>query len=151
MTRVTDFSVSSSLISWRLVHRKDSRKSIVRESFRAFFSGNAQVEFYNLAKKTGVNDVQLPCTGNADQLYSGSGIEVDPVNKLFLVAQTYDACSGGTDGVIAIYDESGNLVETITGFPGFAIAEPAPALNPGTRTGWALTGSGFSQLQQFSY
>src|SRR5665213_2647585 len=37
MPRVTDFSVSSSLNSWRLVHRKDSRKSILRESFRAFF------------------------------------------------------------------------------------------------------------------
>jgi hypothetical protein len=112
---------------------------------------NAQVEFYNLANQTGVNDVQLPCTGNADQTYSGSGVAVDPVNRLFLVAETLDACSGRNDGVIAVYDESGNLVETITGFPGFAITEPAPALNPGTRSGWALTGKGFSQLQQFFY
>jgi len=112
---------------------------------------NAQVEFYDLAKQTGIADVQLPCTGDASQLDSGSGIAVDPINKLFLVTETVDACSGGSDGVIAVYDESGNLVETITGFPGFAIGEPAPALNPGSRSGWALTGPGFSQLQQFFY
>jgi hypothetical protein len=112
---------------------------------------NAQVEFYDLAKQKGVNDVQLPCTGNTDQLSSGSGIAVDPINKLFLVTESFDACSGGSDGVVVVYDEGGNLIETITGFPGFAIGEPAPALNPATRKGWALTGSGFSQLQQFSY
>jgi hypothetical protein len=112
---------------------------------------NAQVEFYNLAQQSRVAAVQLPCTGDADQTYSGSGIAVDPINKLFLVTETYDACSGENDGVVAVYDESGNLVETITGFPGFAIGEPAPALNPSLRTGWALTGKGFSQLQQFTY
>jgi hypothetical protein len=112
---------------------------------------NAQVEFYDLAKQKGIADVQLPCTSDTSQLNSGSGIAVDPVNKLFLVTETYDACSGGTDGVIVVYDESGNLVETITGFPGFAIGEPTPAINPATRTGWALSGKGFSQLQQFSY
>jgi hypothetical protein len=112
---------------------------------------NAQVEFYDLKKQSGIADVQLPCTGDTDQTYSGSGIAVDPVNRLFLVTETDDACSGGTDGVVAVYDESGNLVETITGFPGFAIGEPAPALNPALRTGWAMTGKGFSQLQQFTY
>ncbi|MGD0192333.1 MAG: hypothetical protein ABSD74_16475 [Rhizomicrobium sp.] len=112
---------------------------------------NAQVEFYNLAAQTGINDVQLPCTNDVAQTYSGSGIAVDPINHLFLVTQTYDACSGGNDGVVAVYDESGDLIETITGFPGFAIGEPAPALNPSLRTGWAMTGPGFSQLQQFFY
>ncbi|HEY5047019.1 MAG TPA: hypothetical protein VII49_03235 [Rhizomicrobium sp.] len=111
---------------------------------------NAQVEFYNLANKTGVNAVQLPCTGSADQYYSGAGIAVDPVNKLFLVTETYDACSGGQDGVVAVYDETGNFIESITGFQ-FAIGEPAPAINPGKRTGWAFGGKGFSQLQQFFY
>ena len=112
---------------------------------------NAQVEFYNLATQSGITALQLPCTNDTAQIYSGSGIAVDPVNKLFLVTETYDACSGGSDGVVAVYDESGNLVETITGFPGFAIGEPAPALNPALRTGWALSGKGFSQLQQFTY
>ena len=50
-----------------------------------------------------------------------------------------------------VYDESGNLVEAITGFK-FPIGEPAPALNPGKRMGWALGGpAGLSQLQQFFY
>ncbi len=48
----------------------------------------------------------------------------------------------------AIY-EKGNLKETITGF-NFAIAEPAPVLNPNERIGWAF-GPHFNQLQQFFY
>jgi hypothetical protein len=47
---------------------------------------NAQVEFYNLANQTGVNAIQLPCTGPEDQFFSGSTVAVDQVNKLVLVA-----------------------------------------------------------------
>jgi len=109
---------------------------------------NAQVEFYDLNKKTGIAAVQLPCTGNASQSNSGAGIAVDPVNKLFLVTDpTY--CSGSQGSALVIYDEQGNLVETITGFK-FAIAEGAPVLNPSKRMGWAF-GPQFSQLQQFFY
>jgi hypothetical protein len=111
---------------------------------------NAQVEFYDMAKQTGIAAVQLPCTADADQTYSGSGIANDPVNKLFLVTETYDACSGGATSSISVFDESGNYIETITGFQ-FAIGEPAPAINPGKRMGWAFGGPGFSQLQQFFY
>jgi hypothetical protein len=56
---------------------------------------NAQVEFYDLAKQKGIADIQLPCTGDASQLDSGSGIAVDPVNKLFLVTEMVDACTAG--------------------------------------------------------
>jgi len=111
---------------------------------------NAQVEFYDIAKKTGIAAVQLPCTGSSDQTYSGSGIANDPVNKLFLVTETYDACSGGATSSIHVFDEQGNYIESITGFQ-FAIGEPAPAINPGKRMGWAFGGPGFSQLQQFFY
>lgn len=112
---------------------------------------NAQVEFYDMANQTGITAVQLPCTGNADQLYSGSGIAVDPVNQLFLVTETYNACNNGSGSAIVVFDESGNYVETIPGF-NFAIGEPAPALNPGKRMGWAFSGpGGVSQLQQFFY
>src|SRR6185312_10474192 len=86
---------------------------------------NAQVEFYNLKKKTGITFAQLPCTGNTDQTYSGSGVAVDPVNKLFLVTETYNACSSGSDSALIVFDEAGNLVESITGFK-FFIGEPAP-------------------------
>jgi hypothetical protein len=112
---------------------------------------NAQVELYDMASQKGIAAVQLPCTGNTDQIYSGSGIAADPVNKLFLVTETYDACNGGADSVIAVYDESGNFVETITGFK-FSIGEPAPVINPSKRMGWAFGGpNGVSQLQQFFY
>lgn len=110
---------------------------------------NAQVEFYDIANQTGIAAVQLPCTGDADQGYSGWGITVDPVNKLFLVAAP-DAC-GGTSGSIVVYDENGNTIETIPGIP-IALGEPPPAINPNKRMGWAFgSGANFSQLQQFFY
>lgn len=109
---------------------------------------NAQVEFYDLATKTGIAAVQLPCTTDTSQLASGSGIAVDPLHKLFLVTeQLY--CDGGQGGAILVYDETGRLKETITGF-GFAIGEPAPVINPAKRMGWAF-GPAFNQLQQFFY
>ena len=50
-----------------------------------------------------------------------------------------------------MYDEAGNLVESITGF-NMALGEPAPAINPGKRMGWSFSGpNGFDQLQQFFY
>jgi hypothetical protein len=107
---------------------------------------NAQVEFYNLAKQT-ATFAQLPCTGDTSQLNSGSGIANDPVNGLFLVTETYYACGSGS--AIVVYDESGNFVETITGFK-FAIGEPPPVINPSKRMGWTF-GPGFNQLQQFFY
>ncbi len=111
---------------------------------------NAQVEFYDLNRKKGIGFVQLPCTGDTSQSNSGSGIAVDPVNRLFLVTD-YFYCDGSQGSAIVVYDESGNFVETITGFK-FAIGEPAPVLNPSKRMGWAFGGpQGFSQLQQFFY
>ena len=107
---------------------------------------NAQVEFYNIANQSG-SFVQLPCTGDTSQTNSGSGIANDAVNGLFLVTETYYAC--GTGSAIVVYDESGNLVEAITGFK-FAIGEGAPAINPSKRMGWTF-GPSFSQLQQFYY
>jgi hypothetical protein len=109
---------------------------------------NAQVEFYDLNKKVGVLAEQLPCTQDADQLSAGSGVAVDPVNKLFLITeQTY--CTGSQGSAILVYDESGALIETITGFK-FYIGEPAPVLNPAKRMGWAF-GPKVSQLRQFFY
>ena len=111
---------------------------------------NSQVEFYNLNNKSRITVAQLPCTDDTDQINSGSGIAVDPVHKLFLVTDQF-YCDGSQGSAIVVYDEKGNFVETITGF-NFAIGEPAPALNPGKRMGWAFSGpQGFSQLQQFFY
>jgi len=111
---------------------------------------NSQVEFYDLDTMTGIKAVQLPCTTDTDQVHSGSNIAVDPVNKLFLVTE-YAYCDGNHGSAIVVYDEAGNLIETIAGF-NFAIGEPAPVLNPSKRMGWAFSGpAGFSQLQQFFY
>ncbi len=108
---------------------------------------NAQVEFYDLKKQTGTA-VQLPCTGPTSQGNSGAGIANDPVNGLFLVTDPF-YCNGSQGSAIVVYDEKGNLVETITGFK-LAIGEPAPVINPSKRMGWAF-GPQFSQLQQFFY
>ncbi len=110
---------------------------------------NAQVEFYDVNKQSGIAAVQLPCTGPESQENSGSGIAVDPVNKLFLVTETYYACGSRGGSAIVVYDEAGNFVETIPGFS-FFIGEPAPAINPSKRMGWAF-GPSFSKLQQFFY
>lgn len=116
---------------------------------------NAQVEFYDMASQTGIAAVQLPCTGDADQLDSGGAIAVDPVNKLFLVTEPENACNNGSGSAIIVYDESGNYVETIDGFqaPANVIINPPSALNPNTRTGWVFGGpsGSVSQLQQFFY
>lgn len=110
---------------------------------------NAQAEFYDLKKQAGFA-VQLPCTDDTDQSQSGSGITVDPINKLFLVTmQSY--CSGSQGSAIVVYDEEGNLAETLTGFD-FPIGESGPAINPSKRMGWAFGGpDGFDELQQFFY
>jgi hypothetical protein len=120
---------------------------------------NAQVEFYDLNKKTGITFVQLPCTSEDDQLRSGTTITNDPVNKLFLVTELH-YCDGSQGAAIVVYDESGNLVESITGFDpdiGFAVVQPPPRINPSKRMGWAFGGpqssgkQGVNQLQQFFY
>jgi hypothetical protein len=121
---------------------------------------NAQVEFYDMNKKTGITFVQLPCTNDQDQLNSGTTITNDPVNKLFLVTDIFYACTGSQEAAIVVYDESGNLVESITGFNPdirFAVDQPPPRINPSKRMGWAFGGpngagdNGVSQLQQFFY
>jgi hypothetical protein len=109
---------------------------------------NAQVEFYDLAKRTGIAAVQLPCTGPASQTNSGAGIAVDPVNKLFLVTDPF-YCNGQQGSAIVVYDERGELVETIPGFT-FVVGEPAPAIAPAKRMGWAF-GPTLRQLRQFFY
>jgi len=115
---------------------------------------NAQVEFYDLRKKTGITFVQLPCTGNQDQLNSGTTIANDPVNKLFLVTDPF-YCDGSQGGAVVVYDEAGNLVEAITGFspPKDVVIDPPPRINPAKRMGWAFGGPGgtVNQLQQFFY
>jgi hypothetical protein len=108
---------------------------------------NAQVEFYDLAKETGTA-VQLPCTGSASQDNSGAGIANDPVNGFFLVTDPV-YCDASAGSAIVVYDEKGNLVETITGFT-FGPGQSPPVVDPKARIGW-VSGAAPDQLQQFSY
>lgn len=114
---------------------------------------NAQVEFYDLNKKTGIAFTQLPCTSDTDQLLSGTSVTNDPVNKLFLVTEP-NYCDGNQGSAIVVYDEAGNFVEAITGFkvPVDVALSVRPRINPAKRMGWIFGGpNGVAQLQQFFY
>jgi hypothetical protein len=110
---------------------------------------NAQVEFYDLATKSGFA-VQLPGTGSASQLNSGTAVATDTENKLFLVAQPVSSMSSGS--TIYVYNEQGSLVESIDGFTfsGSSLPLTKIAINPGLRTGW-VNGPNPNNLQQFFY
>jgi len=108
------------------------------------------VEFYNLKKKTGFA-VTLP--GATSQLQSGSDVEYDPVNKLFLVAQSVSSTGSGSS--IQVYDTKGNLVESLNGF-NFSNASNVVfthiALNPSNRTGYVDgPDSNVTDIQSFTY
>ena len=64
-------------------------------------------EFYNLATRTGII-VGLPFIGQ----YSGATVAVDPVHRLFLITHPVP----GSPGQIHVYDENGNLVESLRNF-----------------------------------
>ena len=103
-----------------------------------------QAEFYNLATQTGFV-VDLPNIGE----YAGATVANDPVNKLFLITHPVPAAPG----VILVYDENGNLIESLTGFP-MGPGGATIALNPNTRTGFVLAAGrngNLSGLQSFTY
>jgi hypothetical protein len=50
---------------------------------------------------------------------------------------------------IVVYNEKGNLIETITGFT-FGPGQSAPVISPKARMGW-VSGSAPDQLRQFFY
>lgn len=107
-----------------------------------------QVEFYDLKTKTGFAQI-LP--GANGQLQSGTDVEFDPVNKLFLVAQSVSSTGPGSS--IQVYDIKGNLVESLDGFNfsnSSAVIFTHIALNPTHRTGY-VDGPDVTQLQSFTY
>jgi len=108
------------------------------------------VEFYNLKKKTGFA-VTLP--GATNQLQSGSDVEFDPVNKLFLVAQSESSTGSGSS--IQVYDTKGNLVESLNGFNfsnAFNVVFTHIALNPSNRSGYVDgPDAGVTEIQSFTY
>ena len=113
---------------------------------------NSQVAFYKLSNGTGVW-AQLPNTDSGDELNSGYVVANDPQHRLFLVTQPYTS-TGGSGSSIDVYDETGNLIETINGFNSENANYPPNVLkivvNPSLRIGW-VNGPNGNQLQQFFY
>ncbi|MGC2633686.1 MAG: hypothetical protein WA215_05670 [Candidatus Cybelea sp.] len=110
---------------------------------------DAGVEFYNVAKQTGIR-VQLP--NNAGQLQAGDSVANDAANGLFLIAQPVSSTSSSGSS-IQIYNESGTLEESINGFSFSDASSVIPvriSINPTSRTGW-VNGPQADQLQEFSY
>jgi hypothetical protein len=110
-------------------------------------SEDSKVEFYDLKARTGFA-VSFP--GTTGEGLGGGAVAVDETNHLFIVTQP-TAPSGGS--IVFVYDEKGNLLETITGFrfSNFSAAVFAyVAVNPKLRIGYA-TGPTPDQLQSFSY
>jgi hypothetical protein len=110
---------------------------------------DAGVEFYNVAKQTGIR-VRLP--GNAGQLNAGDFVANDAINGLFLIAQPVSSTSP-TGSSIQVYNESGTLEESINGFSFSDASSVIPvriSVNPASRIGW-VNGPQADQLQEFSY
>jgi hypothetical protein len=104
------------------------------------------VEFYDLKHNTR-RIVVLP--GATSQAQSGGAVAVDPVHRLFLVGQEFSstAASGSS---IHVYDEQGNLVESLNGFE--LPASPAyMALKPSERMGYVIVTPDLTSLQSFTY
>ncbi len=111
------------------------------------------VEFYDLKKHTGII-VTLP--GASGQIQSGEDVEFDPIHHVFLVGQ-YTSTGNINDPQphIYVYDEKGNLKNTVTGLDRIPIYGAYLAINPAQRTGYVdrVGGAEFTvtSLQGFKY
>jgi hypothetical protein len=124
----------------------DSKKQIVA-STNEIYPG---VAFYNLRTNT-ENLVQLP-GASVGQYNSATTVANDPVHHLFLVAQPESSIGSGSN--IFVYDLTGNLLETLSGF-NFTFANDIVtpiqiALDPKDRMGY-VNGPAVNQLQRFTY
>jgi hypothetical protein len=106
--------------------------------------GDWNIQFYDIATESSFEET---LQGGTSDLNSGSDVEFDPVNKLFLINQ--QVCGGQEENsCIQIYDTSGNWVETANG-TGFSHM----ALNPNTRRGFLELNDNdkFDELESFTY
>lgn len=109
---------------------------------------NYSVEIYDLTTKKQTFVGQIPNSGG--ELQAPSSIAADPINHLFLVEQP-QSLRGGSD--IYVYDEKGDVVETLTGFqfPSYTLLPASPIhIVPSSRSGYVV-GPGANQLQSFTY
>ena len=111
---------------------------------------DAGVEFYNLTTHTAFK-VTLP-NSLSQQIFSGTDVEFDPINKVFLIAQPISS-STSSGSSIYVYDTTGNLQETLNGFSFTNVSTVVPtymALNPASRSGF-VSGPKPNGLQSFTY
>jgi len=123
----------------------DSKKQVVAKTTENY----PGVEFYDVRTQA-AKLVQLP--GNASQFSSATTVANDPIHHLFLVAQPESSLGSGSN--IFVYDVSGNLLETLSGF-NFTFANDIVtpiqiALDAKTRSGY-VNGPNVNQIQRFTY
>jgi len=109
------------------------------------------VQFYDVGTQSGFSQT-LP--GATNQFNSGADVAVDSMHHLFLVAQPNSSTAPGTSS-IHVYDESGNLIESLDGF-NFSNASNVVAmhiaLHPSQRIGYVDgPDPGVTQIQAFVY
>jgi len=116
-------------------------------------SFDSAAQFYNLSDFSGIN-VLLPGANPQTSTASGGDIEFDPINKLFLIAQTFSHGSLTDGSSILVYDLAGNLVESIDGLNfqgGFNVFPVHISLNPSHRTGFVNGPDLTTAIQSFTY
>ena len=94
------------------------------------------VEFYDLAEKTGF-EVQI-ANFDGTALDAGLDVEFDPIHHVFLIAQ-WSSNGGNVNDPkpqVYVYDEKGNVKETIALPMRIPISPDRIALNPGKRVGF---------------
>jgi hypothetical protein len=108
---------------------------------------DAGVEFYDLKTQKGF-EVQIPGSQGSEE-HSGSGVAVDSINGLCVVAQPVSG-DGTQASAVWIVDEKGNFLEEITGFNfWFGVG---PVIDPGKRIGYVLSPRPlYGTLAGFSY
>jgi hypothetical protein len=112
------------------------------------------VEFYNLADERGF-EVTIPNPLNTAD--AGQSVAFDPIHSLFLVSQF--SSNGGNPNDpqprIYVYDEQGNVQETISGLQRIPDTPVPIVLNPSKRIGFVpvfpFPENVSFQLQSFSY
>jgi len=104
------------------------------------------VEFYDLAKQTGII---VPIPGATSQAQSGLDVQFDPIHKVFLVGQEFTS-TGPTGSSIQVFDEKGTWLEAVNDLS--LPASPAyMALQPSKRAGYVIITPELTSLQSFTY